>query len=76
MNQPTLRDRVTFLEQEVAEFKRLLANGVRVNDWRSTFGMFTGDEIMKQIDEEARKIREADRHRARQRAKKHRRATK
>ena len=34
-------------------------------DWRSTIGMFGGDEIMKQIDEEGRKIREKDREKAR-----------
>jgi hypothetical protein len=36
-------------------------------DWRRTLGMFTGDEIMKRIDEEALKYREADRKNSRRR---------
>lgn len=41
------------------EFIRSLRR--RKKDWRRTIGIFAGDEVMKQIDEEARKIREADR---------------
>jgi len=33
-------------------------------DWRSTVGMFTNDPVMKQIQEEGRKIRQADREQA------------
>lgn len=29
-------------------------------DWRSTLGMFSGDALMKEIDEEGRRIREAE----------------
>src|SRR6516164_7382763 len=39
--------------------KRLKATSI--NDWRSTIGMFAGDPVMKQIIEEGRRIREADR---------------
>lgn len=67
MAQRAIEDRVTKLEREVAELKAALAAGARAKDWRSTLGMFSGDEVMKQIDEEARKIREADRERARRR---------
>ena len=54
------------LEQRVAELERTVADLVsksqkRDKDWRRTLGMFAGDEVMKQIDEEGRKIREADR---------------
>jgi hypothetical protein len=42
-------------------------------DWRRTLGMFTGDEIMKQIDEEGRKIREKERRQARKLWRKNRR---
>jgi hypothetical protein len=35
------------------------------DDWKSVVGMFANDSIMKEIDEETRKIREADRARAR-----------
>ena len=34
-------------------------------DWRSTLGMFTGDPVMRELDEEGRKIREAEREEAR-----------
>ena len=34
-------------------------------DWRSVIGMFEGSEFMRQVDEEGRKIREADRDAAR-----------
>lgn len=34
-------------------------------DWRKVAGMFTGSEFSKQMDEEIRKIREADREAAR-----------
>ena len=34
-------------------------------DWRNAIGMFAGNEFQKQIDEEGRKIREADREAAR-----------
>jgi hypothetical protein len=37
-----------------------------VKDWRTAAGMFTGREFSKIIDEEGRKIREADRQEARQ----------
>jgi hypothetical protein len=64
MTQRKLEDRVAALEKQVAELKAGLANGARPGDWRSTIGMFTGDEIMRQVFEEALKIREADRRKA------------
>jgi hypothetical protein len=67
MAQTAIEERVAKLEREVAELKAALSEGSRAKDWRSTLGMFSGDEVMKQIDEEARKIREADRERARRR---------
>ncbi len=67
MSQPSLEERVTILEKEVAELKLALKKGARQKDWRSTIGMFTGDEVMKQIDAEALKYRENDRRRARRR---------
>ena len=45
----------------------LLANhSVRelVKDWRRTCAVFTGDDFMKQVFEEGRKIRDAERKRA------------
>lgn len=60
-----LTRRVTDLEQELAALKQQVVAGP-VKDWRSTVGMFTGDEVMQAIFEEGRKIRDADREKARQ----------
>lgn len=65
MAQPTLEERVAALEKQVGV---LLANHGKTEntkDWRRTRGAFTGDDLMKQVFEEGRKIREADRKRAR-----------
>lgn len=63
MEQPTLEDRVAALEQVIAQ---LVArpDGVIGKNWRTTLGMFDGDPVMKEIDEEGRRIREEDRRRA------------
>ena len=34
-------------------------------DWRKAIGMFAGSDFMKQVDEEGRRIREAEREEAR-----------
>ena len=67
MSRLNLEERVAALERQVAELKETVANGMREKDWRRTIGMFSGDEVMKRIDEEARKYREADRRKARAR---------
>ncbi len=36
------------------------------NAWQSVVGMFAGSDFMRQVDEEGRKIREAERLQARQ----------
>jgi hypothetical protein len=63
MPQLSLDERVCALEQEVARLSRLLPGEAELSkkDWRSTVGMFAGDAVMKEIIEEGRKIREADR---------------
>lgn len=61
---PTLEGRVALLEQQVAQLRAELANLAPAKDWRSTVGMFAGDETMKRIEAAGRKIREADRRRA------------
>jgi hypothetical protein len=61
----TLEKRVKTLEQEVAQLKAVVNRGLPTKDWRRTVGMFTGDEVMKRIDEGARRFREADRARVR-----------
>jgi hypothetical protein len=58
MDQPTLESllrRIEALERAVG------LRPDRPKDWRSAIGMFAGNEFQKQIDEEGRKIREADR---------------
>jgi hypothetical protein len=60
-----LEQRVATLERKVAELtERVLSPEVQ-EDWRSTVGMFAGNALMKEIDEEGRQIREADREQAR-----------
>ena len=50
-----------YLERKLAE-----RESVPTKDWRLVAGMFTGSEFSRRIDEEAQKIREADREAARQ----------
>jgi len=66
MPKPTLEQRVAALEQQVARLKQTVP---RQKDWRRTLGMFSNDPVMKEIDEETLKIREADRRRARKKRK-------
>jgi hypothetical protein len=70
MGRATLEVRVAALERQVSA---LLANpdGMgRAKDWRRTRGAFTGDDFMKELFEEGRKIRDADRKRAQPRRRK------
>lgn len=64
MSEQLLEERVTTLEQQVAELRAVLMNGTRGKDWQSTVGMFTYDEVWKRIDEEGRKWRAGNRHKA------------
>jgi hypothetical protein len=65
INQANLEERVATLERQVAELKAAFTNGGDLKDWRRTIGMFSGDEVMKRIDEHARKFREPDRQKGR-----------
>jgi hypothetical protein len=67
MPQPTLEERVAALEKEVARLAGKLRSDDEPgpHDWKLTLGMFANDPIMREIEEEGRKIREADRRRAR-----------
>ena len=61
MSDATLESRVSNLEQQVTELMcRVLAPSSN-KAWRSTIGMFDGDSLMREIDEEGRKIRAAER---------------
>ena len=68
MPHPTLDQRVTALEQEVARLSKLIPGETLTpkKDWRSTLGMFADDPIMKEIIDEGRKVRELDREQTRE----------
>jgi hypothetical protein len=64
MTRTTLEERVTELEKKVDALLSQHTGKGHVKDWRRTRGAFTGDVFMKQVFEEGRRIREADRKRA------------
>jgi hypothetical protein len=64
MSRANLEERVAALEKQMGA---LLANNNgtnRAKDWRRTRGAFSGDDLMKQVFEEGRKIRQSERKRA------------
>ena len=62
----TLEERVSSLEETVAGLAAAVNAGKHKKDWRSTIGMFEGDPIIQEIQEEGRKLREAERRAAQQ----------
>ena len=64
MSRATLEQRVAALEKQVGALLADQAQAGRSKDWRRTRGVFTGDDLMKQVFEEGRRIREAERKRA------------
>ena len=62
-----LERRVKALESRVAQLQDELRSVHRVKkkDWRRTIGAFTDDEGLKEILQEALRLREADRKKAR-----------
>lgn len=66
MMQRTLEERVSALEDTVAAL--VTGVGGPKKDWKSTIGMFEGDMVIAEIQEEGRKIREAERRAAQQEA--------
>ncbi len=64
MSRATLEERVAVLERQVGALLANHAGTGRTKDWPRTRGAFTGDGLMKQIFEEGRKIRDAERKRA------------
>jgi hypothetical protein len=60
----TLEARVAALEETVAKLLATSEATADKKDWRRTLGMFADDPIMKQIDEEGRRIRDQDRQQA------------
>ncbi len=57
----TLEERVAALEATMAQLLSRSDATVAKKDWRSVLGMFADDPVMHEIDEEGRRIREADR---------------
>lgn len=74
MSRATLEARVAALERQVGALLANHAGTGRAKDWRRTRGAFTGDDLMKQVFEEGRKIRDAERKRAQPRSEKKRQA--
>jgi hypothetical protein len=60
MSRGTLEERVAELEKRVGTLLADRAVAGPAKDWRRTRGAFTGDDLMKRIFEEGRKIREAE----------------
>jgi hypothetical protein len=74
MSRASLKERVAALERQVGALLASREGTGRSKDWRRTRGAFTGDELMKQIFAEGRKIRDAEKKRARSRGGKKRQA--
>jgi hypothetical protein len=70
MSRATLEERVAALETQVGALLANSAGTGRAKDWRRTRGAFTGDDLMKQVFAEGRKIRDAERKRAQPRSRK------
>ena len=61
MAQPTFEERLEALEKAVARLADRSQPTFESNGWRSTIGAFADDPVVKAIQEEGRKIREAER---------------
>lgn len=58
MSRGTLENRVAALESQVGKLLANQTSSGRAKDWRRTRGAFTGDDLMKQVFQEGRRIRE------------------
>jgi len=75
MAQTKAEERISALERTVAELVQSRRSAGRVKDWKRTVGMFSGNDLMKEIDAAGQKIRKQDRLHARRRgSKRHRKA--
>jgi hypothetical protein len=61
MADPTFEERLEALEKAVARLFDQSKSALEGEDWRSTIGMFANDPVVKEIQEEGRKVREAER---------------
>lgn len=68
MSRATLEERVARLEKRLDELvqEKSILNAPARKDWRRTVGMFKGDAIMKEIVDEALRMREEERREARE----------
>lgn len=66
MSVVTLEERVRVLESRVAQLQDELRSvrSASEKDWRRTIGAFTDDEGLKELLQEALRLREADRKKA------------
>ena len=62
-----LERRVTSLEQQLTELNKRGGFEPPKKDWRKSIGIFGNDETMKAVFDEALKLRERDRAKARRR---------
>jgi hypothetical protein len=65
MSQMSVNEGISALERTVAQLVQSQQTVCRVKDWKRTIGMFSGNELMKQIHAAGQKIREQDRQRVR-----------
>jgi hypothetical protein len=70
MPDQSLEYRISTLERQVAELTAQAVNGRDQKPWLRVRGIFAGNEGMKEIFEEALRLREQDRRRARRTSKK------
>jgi hypothetical protein len=59
MSRDTLEERVAALEKQVEDLLAHQIEQIPAKDWRRTRGAFTGDDLMKQVFKEGRRIRNA-----------------
>jgi hypothetical protein len=60
MSRLTLTQRVAALEEQLGSLLKRL-EGERTKDWRRTIGAFAGDDFMREVFAEGRRIRQSDR---------------
>src|SRR5262245_41750770 len=76
MPKNNLEERVAVLERQVQQLIESKTRRNRVRDWRDSVGMFTGNELMKEIDRAGAAIRIRERRQARHASAKRSRRTK
>lgn len=67
MTPVTLERRLKTLESQIAQLQDEIRSirGVKKKDWRRTIGAFTDDEGLKEVLQDALRLREADRKKGR-----------